>query len=60
MKYFWSGQEIQWEDKFICPLCGTELLMKKDKACAKKRYLGCKNRAGCNFRSDHVRMEGEE
>jgi len=58
MKYTYKGKEIQWVDKFKCPFCDLDLLMKKTKACAKVRFLACPNRS-CNFDSRSVKMEGD-
>ena len=60
MIYKYKGQEIKWEDKFKCPFCDLDLLIKKTKACAKERFLACPNRA-CSFDSRSVKtMEENE
>jgi len=49
MKYIYLDKEIEWKDKDKCPLCNSNIVLKKQKqeeGCIKIRYFKCVN---CEF-----------
>jgi len=44
MLYKYKNREIKWEDKTKCPLCGSNVVLKKQRpedGCIKIRYFKC-------------------
>ena len=51
MKYIYLNKEIEWIDKDKCPLCASNIVLKKQRpvdGCIKIRYFKCVN---CDFDS---------
>lgn len=56
MTYYYNNNIIKWDNKELCPLCASTVLLKKQRpkdGCIKVRFYKCVN---CEFDTRNLEM----